>query len=133
MMIYLYVRIIFLWFLFSGCNHNKVNVNRKIETINNQIFTENVTLKSDLLIVGCGNIMYAYGFIFGLEDRDSSITGIVRCPDGYGENFFVSGTKYIVTLTNTHITDSLKYYSLVNPYEKSNLPVYLVTEIKKLK
>ena len=131
-MIYLYLRLLFLWFLSNSCESNKVG-GKESAWVNSQILTRNVILQSNLLIVGCGTIAYADGFRFTLGNSDSSFIGIVRCPDGYGENFFVKGAKYTVAITNNHITDSLKYYSLVNPYEKSNFPVYLITEIKKIR
>ena len=123
------VNIWLIYFVISIClNNSHIG---KIVVRTNHTLVRDVILQSDLLIVGCGNIAYADGYRFTLANSDSSIIGIIRCPDGYGENFFIRGTKYKVKLTNDHITDSLKNYSLMDPYEKHNYPTYLITEINK--
>lgn len=112
----------FLFLIACNNNQNPINPSKKLQ--------HEFVLQSNYPIVGCGNIIYAYGFRFKAANADSTIIiGIIRCPDGYGDTFFKAGRKYFLEFTD-NIADSIKGYSLTNPYEKSNYPTYLITEIK---
>ncbi len=82
---------------------------------------------------GCGNIAFAAAYTFMLENKDSVIIGIIRCPDTYGKNFFKEGRKYRIQITNAGINDSLKNYALTNPFEKNTYPVFSYRNKKTIK
>ncbi len=105
--------------------------NKKSTIVNTKPEYEEMYLETEYPIVGCGNIFYAYGFKFKSVKNNSSIVGIIRCPDDYGQNFLKEGRKYNIKYTDSHLLDSIKGYSLTNPFSESKLPTYLITEITK--
>ncbi len=116
-----YINILFVSLvMIGGCSNNN--------KITKQEYDE-VYLETEYPIVGCGNIFYAYGFKFKSAKTDSLMIGIIRCPDGYGDNFLKQGKKYKIKYTDKQITDSIKGYSLTNPFNESKLPTYLITEM----
>ncbi len=90
-----------------------------------------VFLKNYYRVGGCGTVAFAAGYIFNYENYTSNIVGIIRCPDLYGEGFFVEGGKYKAGLSDVSITDSLKEYTTSNPFEKMGYKTFLITYIEK--
>lgn len=110
---------------FSNCSHRTTVVSPK------QIEYSTIVLDyKSPVIGGCGNYLLAYRFKFK-NANDSFITCIIRCPDSYGESFFVKGKSYKAKLSSENIKDSLKNYTIVNTFENDTSPVYLTTEITK--
>ena len=61
----------------------------KSETIpKDKEYTDVILIYRDPILGGCGNLALAYRFKFRNVDNDSSLTGIIRCPDTYGDGFF---------------------------------------------
>lgn len=111
--------------LISACSNKENSASKR------QADFHVLILEGEMQIVDCGNVFYAYGFKFKSTENDSSVVGIILCPDGYGDNFFKSGRKYNVKYTGEGIMDSIKGCSLQNPYEKYKLPTYFITKINK--
>ena len=89
-----------------------------------------VTLEDDFQITPCGTLAITNAIKFKDVITDSSMIGTIRCPDSYGEGFFKQGRKYEIKYTNINVADSIKDYSLRNPYGHHNFPTYFVTDIK---
>lgn len=74
-------------------------------------------------IVGCGGVLLAGQFLF-MDAKDSTQTiGIIKCPDGYGDNFFKEDAKYNIEFTKDTVLT--KDYSLMNSFTSSNKKITL--------
>lgn len=125
-MVHKYINILLISLvMIGGCSNNK-NTIENTKSDYNEVY-----LETEYPIVGCGNIFYAYGFKFKSVKNDSSMVGIIRCPDGYGDAFLKQGERYKIKYTDKQIVDSINGYSLINPFSESKLPTYLITEITK--
>lgn len=110
--------------LFNSCNNEHLRKKTILLNAENKMI-----LQSEFLVVDCGNEIYVYGYLFKSTVNDSSIVGLIRCPDGYGADFFKKNQVYNLQLTNDHIEDSIKGYIPINLYKKYGLPQYLITHI----
>jgi hypothetical protein len=111
-------------FLVSCGNKNNVGNSKELER------EETVILESQTSIVDCGNEAYAYAFKFKSMNSDSVFIGLIKCPDGYGDNYFTKDKKYIINYTNKNVTDRLKSYVVINPFEDAKLSIFLITDIR---
>ena len=115
---------ILLFFVCFACTVKEIQEGRHLD--------ENVKLEVYYPPTPSGNISFSAAYLFSLTRNDSEIIGIVRCPDFYGDNFFVEGNKYTIQISNTNIEDSLKGRILNNPFKKERFPVFLISSIRKL-
>ncbi len=92
---------------------------------------QNVILQDFYKVGACGTIAFAAAYVFTIENSDSAIIGIVRCPDTYDETFFLKGETYKVQLSKMNIEDSLIGYAITNPYLKLNYRKFLISKIYK--
>ena len=111
-----------------------LSINPESEHVKSPLFLKKIViLQINYPTVKCGNEFYAYGYHFKVEGTDSSIVGILRCPDGFDKRFLKKDGRYSIEITNSNITDSLKGYAFWNPYKELNYPLYLISRIYKLK
>ncbi|HEX6431344.1 MAG TPA: hypothetical protein VF008_26820 [Niastella sp.] len=78
----------------------------------------------------CGILKVAVAMKFQSKDENGDLVILIQCPEMLGESFFSKGKAYRIKLTS----DSLycKDCTVINKYEKLNLPTYSAIEIAKV-
>lgn len=85
------------------------------------------------VIAGCGGIALAYEFLFLNTFDSSEKIGIVLCPDGYGENYFVEDKEYNIKFSPDSIVPAP--YTVANHFDTDSFYIQrlVVNEIEKIR
>lgn len=82
--------------------------------------------------IGCGGILYAGQFIF-IDAKDSAgFIGVIKCPDGYGDDFFKEDAKYNIEFSKDTVLEAK--YSWMNVFEyppDKKMPLRIIEKIEK--
>ncbi len=91
-------------------------------------------LRSNYRFVDCGNIFFAYALRFTETTSKRSFIGIIKCPDGYGDNFFKEGLHYKMDVRRvSNLGSTYRGYTLVNPYKGNALHTFQIDKIMETK
>lgn len=82
---------------------------------------------------GCGTFAFAVAYKFEIVSTDYKtsskyIVAMIECPELHGGSFFKSGDIYEMTLIPK--SEASFSWSIINDYEKENLPTLWVKEIR---
>lgn len=85
-------------------------------------------------IIGCGGILYAGQYLF-IDTKDSTeFIGVIKCPDGYGENFFKEDANYNIVFSKDTVVE--KKYSWMNVFDyppDKKIPIKVIEKIEEVK
>lgn len=83
--------------------------------------------------MGCGGILFAGQYLF-IDAKDSTeFIGIIKCPDGYAENFFNEKAKYNIDFSKDSVLEGK--YSWMNEFDYSpdkKIPIWIIEKIEKV-
>lgn len=85
-------------------------------------------------ILGCGGILYAGQYLF-IDTKDTTeFIGVIKCPDGYGENFFKEDAKYNIDFSKDTILEAK--YSWMNVFDyppDKKIRIRIIEKIEEIK
>ena len=83
-------------------------------------------------IIGCGGFLFAGQYLFINSQDSSNFIGVIKCPDGYGDDFFKEDGKYEIEFSKD--TALPKEYSWMNVFDypaDMRPPIKFIEKIKR--